>query len=362
MTVVRHAFLMQAALLAAVAALAACGQQDAARGPGGKPVAVVTTTLAPQDWIDTIEALGTARANESVTLTAKVTEVVERVNFEDGDRVEAGQVLVDLSGRAEVAQLEEARAAYKEAQQQYQRQAGLVEQGTIPRSQLDAQVALRDAARARMDAIRARLEDRVITAPFNGVLGFRQVSPGSMVAPGTVIATLDDVSTIKLDFSVPETFLAAIRPGQTIVAKSAAFPDRAFAGTVATVDSRVDPVTRAVTVRAHVPNPDAALKPGMLLTVELRKPARPALVIPELALTQVGTDAFVYRVKPDATVEQVKVATGARRLGEVEVTDGLAPGDRIVVEGTVKLRPGARVAAVERSAAATTASQAPDAP
>jgi membrane fusion protein (multidrug efflux system) len=100
----------------------------------------------------------------------------------------------------------------------------------------------------------------------------------------------------------------------------------------------------------------------MLLTVELRKPARPALVIPELALTQVGTDAFVYRVKPDATVEQVKVATGARRLGEVEVTDGLAPGDRIVVEGTVKLRPGARVAAVERSAAATTASQAPDAP
>lgn len=336
-------------VLVVALALASCGGDDAAsgRGPGGpgggKPVAVTVATVSPSPWVDTIEALGTAKANESVTITAKVTETVERVQFEDGDYVDAGEVLVDLSGRAELAGLEEARAAFKEAEQQYKRQAELVGQGTIARSQLDTQVALRDAARARMDAIRAQLSDRVITAPFAGVLGFRTVSPGGLVTPGTAIATLDDVSTIKLDFSVPETFLSSLAEGQKIVARSAAFPDREFEGVVSTVDSRVDPVTRAVTVRAAIPNPDSSLRPGMLMSVKLLKPSRDVLVIPELALTQVGSSAYVYRVKPDSSVEQVGITTGARRRGEVEIVEGLAPGDRIVVEGTVKLRDGAKV-------------------
>lgn len=346
-------------VLAAAAVLPACGGDATpagGRGPGGpgggKPVAVTTTVVEPKPWTDAIEALGTAKANESVTISAKVTETVERVDFEDGDFVEAGEVLVDLSGRAELAGLEEARAAYKEAQQQLDRQQELVAQGTVARSQLDTQVALRDAARSRMDAIRARLSDRVITAPFAGVLGFRQVSPGGLVTPGTPIATLDDVSTIKLDFSIPETFLAAVKEGQSVTATSAAFPEREFSGTVRSIDSRVDPVTRAVTVRAEIPNGERLLRPGMLMAVKLYRPDRPALVIPELALTQVGSNAHVFRVKPDATVEQVAVRTGARRRGEVEIVDGLAAGDRIVVEGTVKLRPGAKVALAEEPAGA----------
>jgi membrane fusion protein (multidrug efflux system) len=349
------------AWIGAALALSACGQR-AAPGAGagaagqGRPVAVVTTTVATRPWVDAIEALGTTKANESVTLTAKVTETVDRVAFDDGDFAEAGQVLVDLSGRAEVASLEEARAAFKEAQQQYDRQSGLVQQGTIARSQLDTQVALRDAARARMEAIRARLADRVITAPFSGVLGFRQVSPGTLVTPGTVITTIDDVSTIKLDFSVPETFLAALEPEQEIGATSVAFPGRAFRGAVSSIDSRVDPVTRAVIVRAMIPNPDNALRPGMLLSVRLNQRPRDALAIPELALVQVGADSFVYRVMDDSTIEQARVVTGARRRGEVEVVEGLAAGDRIVVEGTVKLRPGAKVvpvAAADAQPAAT---------
>jgi membrane fusion protein (multidrug efflux system) len=343
------------AVVVLIAALhCACGRETPANAPAGgagKPIPVTATTVEPRPWVDTIEALGTAKAKESVTLTAKVTETVDRVAFEDGDYVEAGQVLVDLTGRAEVASLEEARAAHKEATQQYARQSELVDQGTVARSQLDTQVALRDAARARMEAIRARLSDRVITAPFDGVLGFRQVSPGTLVTPGTVIATLDDVSTIKLDFSVPETFLAAIAAGQEIVARSAAFPQREFHGKVRSIDSRVDPVTRAVVVRALVPNPDAALRPGMLLSVRLNKAPREVLVIPELALVQVGADAFVYRVKADASVEQVRVELGERRRGEVEIAGGLAPGDRVVVEGTVKLRPGVKVAATEAASA-----------
>jgi membrane fusion protein (multidrug efflux system) len=331
-----------AALLLLAALLAGCGKDEAAAGRGAPPAVVTTAVVGTVPWSDAIEALGTAQANESVTLTAKVTETVDRVNFKDGDLVTTGQVLVDLSGRAEVAQLEEEHAAYKEAQKQLDRQSELVKQGTIARSQLDTQVAARDSARARMNEIRARLSDRVITAPFDGVLGFRRVSPGTLVTPGTVIATLDDVSTIKLDFPVPEGFLSHVAAGQRVTALSAAWPEQEFEGQVAAIDSRVDPVTRAVTVRAEIPNPEARLRPGMLLTVRLLKPEREALAIPEIALVQVGARSYVYRVAGDK-VEQVEVKAGARRRGEVEILEGLAAGERIVIEGTVKLRPGAAI-------------------
>jgi membrane fusion protein, multidrug efflux system len=333
-------------LLAGIAMLAGCARDDVGAGAGRgdqRATPVVIAAVIEQPWSDIIEALGTARARESVTLTAKVTETVDRVAFDDGDYAEEGQVLVDLSGRAEVASLEEAQANYTEALKQYQRLAGLVEQGTVPRSQLDNAVASRDAARARMNAIRARLADRVITAPFAGVLGFRRVSPGTLVTPGTEIATLDDVSMIKLDFSVPETFLGQLAPGQSIQARSAAWPENTFDGTVRTLDSRVDPVSRAITVRADLPNPQGLLRPGMLLTVRLQQAPRTALVIPELALVQVGSTQSVFRVGADDTVEQVPVQSGMRRRGEVEIVAGLRVGDRIVVEGVGKLRPGARV-------------------
>lgn len=342
--------LVPAALAALL--LAACGtDSNAPQNRGAPPAVVVTATVAPAPWSDAIEALGTAQANESVTLTAKVTETVDTVNFRDGELVSAGQVLVDLSGRAEVAQLQEEHAAYTEAQKQLERQSELVKQGTIARSQLDSQTAARDAARARMDTIRARLSDRVITAPFDGVLGFRRVSPGTLVTPGTVIATLDDIRTIKLDFPVPETFLANIAVGQPVLASSAAWQDTEFAGTVRAIDSRVDPVTRAVTVRAEVDNPDAKLRPGMLLGVRLLKPERQTLVVAEIALVQIGTRSYVYRVEADDSVAQVEVQVGARRRGEVEILAGLAPGDRIVTEGTVKLRSGMRIAEAPAPAA-----------
>ncbi|HEU0152539.1 MAG TPA: efflux RND transporter periplasmic adaptor subunit [Arenimonas sp.] len=329
-------------LLAAVLALAGCESEQAVQS--GPPAATVTTaTVASQPWSDTIEALGTARANESLMVTAKVTETVVKVNFEDGDLVEAGDVLVDLSGRVEVAGLAEAAAAYREAEKQYQRQQQLAAQKLIPAGQLDTQRAAMESSRARLDATRARLSDRVITAPFAGVLGFRQVSPGTLVTPGTVIASLDDVSLIKLDFAVPEAFLSAVASGQAITASSAAWPGREFTGVVTTVDSRVDPVTRAVTVRAELPNPERALRPGMLLTVRLFQPERQALVIPEISVIQVAQRAHVFRLKDDGSVEQVYVDLGQRRRGEVEVLDGLSAGDRIVVDGVVKLRDGARV-------------------
>lgn len=340
------------AAVAAACLAAGCGGGGPAADEAPPATIVVMARVAPAEWRDTIEALGTARANESVTLTAKVSETVRKLGFDSGDVVRAGDVIVDLSSGAQLAGLEEARAAFQEAERQLARGQELAEKRLISTSQLDTQRSTRDAAKARMDVVRAQLSDRVITAPFDGILGLRRVSRGSLVTPGTPIATLDDISVIKLDFSVPERYLAVLARGQDVAAHSETYPDRDFAGTLASVDSRVDPVTRSVTVRAEVPNPDRLLRPGMLLAVRLYQAARNTIAVPEIAVIQIGTEAFVYRVTADRIAERVKVTLGARRRGEVEIVSGLAAGDTIVTEGAVKLREGARVASVPAPAAA----------
>ena len=175
------------------------------------------------------------------------------------------------------------------------------------------------------------------------VLGIRQVSPGALVTPGTAIATLDDVSRMYVDFPVPEAALAQVAAGQRVSGRVAPYPGRTFDGVVRTVDARIDPATRAVKVRAEFPNPDRALRPGMLVNVDLKRGERSALLLPEIAIVQVGDRTFVYRVKPDGSVEQADVQVGARNEGKAEILRGIAAGDRIVVDGTGKLRPGAKI-------------------
>ncbi|WP_202844138.1 efflux RND transporter periplasmic adaptor subunit [Luteimonas saliphila] len=336
----------QILLLAGVCLLlGACGRDATSAGPGiAVPAAVVTTTrVALEPWNDTISALGTATARESVTITAKVSETVERVHFDSGDEVAAGATLITLSGNQQLAALQAAEAEAKEAEQQFRRGSELVQQQLIARSQLDTQRATRDATLARVAQMRADIGDRSIRAPFAGVLGIRQVSPGALVTPGTVVATLDDISRVHVDFPVPEVHIAHLAQGQSLTGTSVAYPDRSFEGEVSSVDTRVDPGTRAVLVRGDFPNPERRLRPGMLLQVRLAKPGREALVLPELAVVQVGRDTFVWRVKDDDTVERATITVGERRAGSVEVLEGVAAGDRIVVEGTGKLRPGVAV-------------------
>ena len=239
----------------------------------------------------------------------------------------------------------------------YQRQVSLADQQLVARSSLDTQKAIRDAALARVQQMRADIGDRNVRAPFAGVLGMRQVSPGALITPSTVIATLDDVSRVHVDFQVPEAALASVQVGHQVTGSSTAYPGREFTGRVSTVDARLDPGTRAVTVRADFENPERVLRPGMLLDVRLFRPEREALVIPEIAVVQVGRDSFVYRVKADGSVEQVKVATGVRRDGLVEISEGVAAGDRIVIEGTGKLRSGVKVVDAASPAAAPSAKQ-----
>ena len=338
------------AVLIAGLLLAGCGKHAGKAQAAGAPATVTTTIVQPSAWVDSIDAIGTAHANESVTITAKVSETIQKVSFDSGDYVKAGQVLATLTGQAEVAGLDEAAAGYRNAEQLFERQQGLVARQLIAAGVLETARATRDAARARMDAVRASLSDRVITAPFDGVLGLRQISQGSLVTPGSVIATLDDVSTIKLDFTVGDSDLPHLSNGQPVIAHSDAYPDQAFDGKIASLDSRVDPVTRAITVRAEIANRDRKLRPGMLLDVAVQQLPRQALQVPELALQQVGQQAFLFRVGADDKVAQVPVKIGSRKPGMVEIVGGIKAGDRVVVEGTVKLHDGSKI--VEAGAAA----------
>jgi membrane fusion protein (multidrug efflux system) len=282
-------------------------------------------------------------------VTSKVSNVVTAVRFAEGQQVRKGSVLVELDAEQARADLDVAEAALKESASQYRRSRELFDTRVLSQSQIEQIEATYDANRARVAAARARLNDATIRAPFDGRVGLRRISVGSLVAPGTVITTLDDTSRIKLDFTVPETALAALQPGLTLTAASAAYPDKRFEGTVASVDSRIDPSTRAVTVRALLPNGAGLLKPGMFLTVRLDRGATDVLTVPEESLLPEQGDMFVW-VVADGQASKRKVQIGERRVGSVQVVSGLAAGELVVTEGTQRLREGASVRVLDEPA------------
>jgi membrane fusion protein (multidrug efflux system) len=306
------------------------------------PVGVVAVPVRAEKISFEIEALGTTHANESVDITSKVVNQVTAVRFDEGQQVSRGQVLVELDSAQVRADLAAAEAALAESRSQYDRSRELYTTKVLSDSQIEQIEAAYKANDARVASARARVNDTVIRAPFAGRVGLRRVSVGSLISPGTVITTLDDTSTVKLDFTIPETFLSAVHPGLDITAHSVAYPDTRFAGKVGSVDSRVDPATRSVTVRALIPNRQGLLKPGMFLTVRLSRGAVDALLVPEQALVPEQGDMYVFVVS-DGTAAKRKVRIGQRRVGDVQVVEGLAAGDMVVTEGTQKLRDGASV-------------------
>jgi len=304
---------------------------------------VVVEPASPYLFADIIEAIGTAKANESVVLTAQVSDTVKSIHFTDGGKVEKGAIIVTLTNAEELANVSAAMASYTEARQQFDRVKPLVDQGTLSAAAMDAATRTLNEAKARLDAVRARAGDYVISAPFGGYLGLREVSPGTLVSPGTQITTLDDISLIKVDFSVPEKFISALKVGQEIAAGAAAYPGREFRGIVRTIGTRVDPVTRAVTIRAEIPNPDDALRPGMLLTVDLVSNLSQGISVPENALIPVGEDQFLFRATAANTAERIKVVVGRRYSARVEVKSGLAEGDLVITSGMMRLRDGSPI-------------------
>lgn len=307
---------------------------------------VVVAPVRYDTFVERIEALGTTVANESVVVTADVTGRVVRINFRDGQKVEKGAVLVELDNDEEQALLAAAQANLTTQRTQYRRLLDLVRQKSIAQTTLDEQANALKTAESELEIARVRLRDRTIEAPFSGQLGIRRVSPGALVNSGAEIVTLDDLRVMKLDFSIPETYLSVLSPGLEIEVESAAYPDRLFKGEVTTIDSRIDPVTRTVVVRAELPNPDGLLRPGMLMTVDLIRGRTRSLVIPEEGLTPLEDRQYVYRVDGEDKIERLEVSIGRRRSGEVEVLGGLEAGDRVVVEGTTRIRPGMPVTVI----------------
>ena len=316
-----------------------------ARSPAAPPVIVAEAVTAP--LVDAFEALGTVRANESVEIRANRADTIEHVHFEDGAEVKADTLLVTLRSAEERAALAEAVATLEERRLAAERAKRLLdrEMGSV-RDHEQAAAALA-AAEARVLRWQAAVADLEVRVPFAGTLGFRQVSPGAYLQPSTVITTLDDLSVVRLDFTVPESWVPHLRPGLRVDATSIAWPDRRFEGVVQTIATRLDPTTRSATVRARLPNPQRALRPGMLLKVTVHRGAKSVLQVPEEAVVPLGREHFVYRVDVDGVAQRIAIRLGRRRPGRVEVVSGLTAGDRVVIEGIVRVRPGAKVRVVE---------------
>lgn len=310
------------------------------------PPQVTVATVVSTSFVDRVEALGTLQANEAVTITATVTERIVSLGFDDGDRVEAGHILAELQRSREQAQLAEAKAELAEARQKLKRARDLRRRGVASAAELTDLQRAYSVAQARLEVVQVDIDYRIIRAPFNGRVGIRRISAGSTVRPGDAIVELVDDSKMKLDFSVPGPLFSVIKPGVSIEATTRAYPGEVFTGVVAAVDAKVDPVSRAVLIRAIIPNEGRRLLPGLLMEVDLLVNERSALTVPEESLILSGTDRSVFVIESaDAGLRARRqlVKTGARRVGEVEILDGLKAGDRVVKSGGIKLRPGAAV-------------------
>jgi len=309
-------------------------QQDSA--PPGVNVAPAEVRSFPLS----AEALGNARANESVDIRPKITATVTKILFEEGQEVAEGDVLIELDNLEQVADLAAAQAALVDSEASYNRSSELFKNNVVAKSQLLQDEAKKIADEAMVSVAQKRLADTVVRAPFAGRIGLRRVSVGSLVDQDTVITTLDDTHVIKVDFDLPEIYLSRIGPGLKVLAHSAAFPDQEFSGSVSSVDTRVDPVSRTVRVRSIMQNRDGHLRPGMFLTVNLLNDTVEALVVPERALIPERSMQYVYVVGDNQLVEKRAVKIGRRRPGEVEILDGLSAGDLVIVDGTQKAREG----------------------
>lgn len=350
----RHPALRQWTLCAMlVIAAAGCSRQQAGANKvsGPETIAVITAEAKIQPLGVEIEAVGTARANESVEVTSKASNTITAIRFEEGDRVRKGAVLVELDGAEARASLAEAEAALAESQNNFKRSRDLYTQQALSVSQLDLIEATLKGNQARVDVAKARLADTIIRASFDGKTGFRRVSVGSLVSPGTVITTLDDTSVIKLDFTVAETYLYALEKNLPVTAATAGLPGREFNGKVSQIDSRVDPVSRSIAVRAELPNPKGELRPGMFMTVKLQGEVSPALLVPESAIVPEQGRVFVFVVENGAATRR-EVRLGKRRPGVVEILQGLKEHERVVIEGTQNMRDGGPVREQEQQPSA----------
>jgi membrane fusion protein (multidrug efflux system) len=309
---------------------------------------VEAVTVEPRTLRDVVDLVGQLEAEESVIVRSEIPGVIESIRFEEGAEVAAGALLLTLGDDEQRAALHEAEAARVLAERSHERGRELARDGVLAASELDRLLAERDAARARLEAARIALARTEIHAPFAGMLGARQVSPGDRVTPEYALVQLDAVTRLRLVFTVPETAVPLARAGLPLTARVAAWPEETFPGEVYFVAPSLDPQSRRLLLKAWVPNPSLRLRPGMFANVQAELARREnVLSVPESALVQAMDGTFVWRLQTDGTAARVPVEVGLRQSGRIEIVSGLAAGDRVVSAGTHKVAPGVPLEVVQ---------------
>ena len=325
--------------------LVAAFDRDAGEESGeeARPATPVTVE-APRETeiLDTFEAVGTVLPARSVALSPMAEGRVTEVLIESGQRVRAGDVLLRLDDRAERAALDDARATLTETEASFRRYEALLEDGTSPEAQFEVARGLFARAQAAVEVAEANLADRTLTAPFDGILGVVDLDPGAQVDAATIVTTLDDLSSVEIEFAVPERYFAAAEIGQTVLFDGPIYPDRTFEGEVALVAPRIDANSRSFVVRGTIPNDDGALVGGMFGNVTLVLGSGPALTLPDSAIISEGSATYVYAVEEDVA-RRTDVVLGRTQEGRTAVTDGLAPDSQVAVTGYDRLSDGDEV-------------------
>ncbi|MCF5708457.1 efflux RND transporter periplasmic adaptor subunit [Pseudomonas syringae] len=325
------------------------------------PVSVAVVTAVEQPWLSRLPAIGTLKALQGVDLSLEIAGTVKALQFESGQTVRAGQPLLQLDSDVERALLGTAEADLGLAQVEHGRGSKLVGDQAISRGDFDKLAAQLKKASATVAQLKASLAKKQILAPFSGTIGIRQVDVGDYLASGTMIATLQDLSSLYVDFYVPEQAVPKLAVAQRVQVSVSAYPGQSFDATVSAINPKVDETTRNVLVRATLPNPENTLLPGMFADLQVILPGAPSqIVVPESAITYTLYGNSVYVVVPKRTekgepeknaqgeqqlmVERRFVDTGEHRAGKVVIRKGIKAGDQVVSGGQLKLANGAHVA------------------
>ncbi|MCC7325210.1 MAG: efflux RND transporter periplasmic adaptor subunit [Burkholderiales bacterium] len=316
-----------------------------AGGPGaGAPmVAVEVAPVVAAAMPQIITAVGSLRSDESVTLRPETAGRISAITFKEGQRVTKGTPLVKLDAAIPQAEYQQARANLTLARSKFDRAVDLANRNYISGQAKDEAENNFKVAQAAVALAEAKLAKTDIRAPFSGIIGLRSVSIGDYVKEGADLVNLEAIDPLKVDFRIPETFLRMVQAGQSLEVSLDALPGKTFDGRVIAINPLIDAAGRSVVIRAQVRNQDTTLRPGMFARVRLiTREQSDALVVPEQALVPLGTEQFVFRVV-DGKVARIKVQTGQRRDGKVEIVAGLAAGDIIVTAGQLKIRDGVAV-------------------
>ncbi len=320
------------------------GGNDMAAKMAGMAVNVVAAEAKKQSIEDKISLVGSMAANESVEIKSEIDGAVEEIKFEEGQKVEKGQLLIAIDKSKLEASLAQAEANFKLAQTTGKRYQSLVESQAISKQEFDQAQGSLEAAKASADLVKAQLRDATIEAPFEGVMGERLISVGQFITKGASLTFLINQNPMKAEFRIPEKYLGQLKEKQTIEITVAAYPKEIFKGEVYFIDPQIDAITRTALVKALVPNTDGKLRVGMFANLDLIVNVREdAVVIPETALIPKDEEVSVFVIDAESKAQPRIVKVGIRMAGSVEIISGLAVGEKVITEGFQKIGPGSKV-------------------